>query len=168
MRREFSADLVGVIRDAVSAALGGSNIRSEVSVVTNLRQAEMDGDQIGQVIRNLVLNAREAMSDAGVISIRAENVIAKAEDGLRLSPGEYVRVSVTDRGHGIPPDVLARIFDPYFSTQRRGAQKGMGLGLTICHSAIQKHGGIITVDTKVGQGTTFAFYLPACLPGATS
>ncbi len=157
-------DLVGVIQESVSATLDGSDVRSEISVATSLRRAEMDGGQIGQVIRNLVLNAREAMSDGGILSIRAENFTVKAADGLKLSPGEYVRVSVSDPGHGIPADVLPKIFDPYFSTKQRGSQKGMGLGLTICHSVIQKHGGVITVDTKVGQGTTFAFYLPACAP----
>jgi PAS domain S-box-containing protein len=158
-------DLAGVIQESVSATLSGFNVRSEVSVAPGLRRADMDGGQIGQVIRNLALNAREAMSDGGAITIRAENVVVKAQDGLKLAPGEYVRVSVRDQGHGIPADVLPKIFDPYFSTKQRGTQKGMGLGLTICHSVIQKHGGVITVDTKVGKGTTFAFYLPACPPG---
>jgi signal transduction histidine kinase len=78
-----------------------------------------------------------------------------------LSAGEYVQVSIADQGTGIAQDVLPKIFDPYFSTKQRGAQKGMGLGLTICHSIVQKHQGAITVESTVGVGTTFHIYLPA-------
>jgi CheY-like chemotaxis protein len=72
-----------------------------------------------------------------------------------------VQVSVADQGCGIPPEILPRIFDPYFSTKKRDARKGMGLGLTICDSVIKKHGGAICVESKPGAGATFRFYLPA-------
>jgi CheY-like chemotaxis protein len=68
---------------------------------------------------------------------------------------------VTDQGVGVPKEILPKIFDPYVSTKQRGHQKGMGLGLTICHSVIQRHGGAITVESTVGQGTTFKIHLPA-------
>ena len=123
--------------------------------------AEVDEGQIGQVIRNLVLNAREAMPEGGVISVRAENVVLGPGENPSLPPGNYVRVSVVDRGCGIVKESLSLIFDPYFSTKQRGSQKGMGLGLTICHTIIQKHGGAIAVESELGVGTTFRFYLPA-------
>lgn len=70
-------------------------------------------------------------------------------------------MSIADQGTGIAQDVLPKIFDPYFSTKHRGDQKGMGLGLTICHAVVQKHGGAIAVKSEVGRGTTFDIYLPA-------
>jgi CheY-like chemotaxis protein len=72
-----------------------------------------------------------------------------------------VQIRVADQGCGIPPDVLPKIFDPYFSTKLRGTQKGMGLGLTICHSVVQKHAGAITVESTPATGTTFHVFLPA-------
>jgi CheY-like chemotaxis protein len=109
----------------------------------------------------LVQNAREAMPAGGVVFVRAENVVLGEQVQPPLPAGDYVRVTIADQGVGIPPDMLPKIFDPYFSTKDRGSQKGMGLGLTICHSVIQKHGGAIVVKSEVGVGTTFHVYLPA-------
>jgi CheY-like chemotaxis protein len=93
--------------------------------------------------------------------VRAENVVLGAQENPSLPPGAYVRVSIADRGGGIPKEVLPRIFDPYSSTKQRGDQKGMGLGLTICHRVIQEHGGAIAVESPPGGGTTFHLHLPA-------
>ena len=101
------------------------------------------------------------MTKGGVISVRAENVALGPHDHLSLPPGDYVRVSITDWGGGISREVLPKIFDPYFSTKQRGTQKGMGLGLAICHTVIQKHGGAIAVESEPGLGTTFRLFLPA-------
>jgi CheY-like chemotaxis protein len=117
--------------------------------------------RIGQVIRNLLLNAQEAMPAGGSITVRARNHVLIEGEIAGLAPGDYVRISVTDEGHGIPPEVKAKIFDPYFSTKQRGVQKGMGLGLTICHSIVQRHGGALTLESMVGKGSTFHVYLPA-------
>ena len=158
--------LPGVIQDSVSLAASGSRLRCDFSLAEDLWPAEVDAGQIGQVIRNLVLNAREAMPEGGVISVRAENVVLGPQEHPSLPPGDYVRVSITDWGGGIPKEVLSKVFDPYFSTKRRGAQKGMGLGLAICHTVIQKHGGAITVESEPGEGTTFR--LPCPRPGSCS
>jgi CheY-like chemotaxis protein len=96
-----------------------------------------------------------------VISVRAENEVLGPQGNPSLPSGDYVRISITDWGGGIPKEVLPRIFDPYFSTKQRGTQKGMGLGLTICHTIIQKHGGAIAVESEPGVGTTFRLHLPA-------
>jgi CheY-like chemotaxis protein len=122
----------------------------------------VDAGQIGQVIGNLVLNAREAMPEGGVVSIFAENVVLKSNEVPGLPPGDHIRISITDQGGGIAKEVLPKIFDPYFSTKRRGPEKGMGLGLTICHTIIRKHGGAIVVQSEAGTGTTFHIHLPAC------
>ena len=156
-----ATSLSAVIQEAVRPALSGSRVRCEFSLADDLWLAEVDAGQIGQVIRNLVLNAREAMPPGGVVSVRAENLVRGSHEKPSLPPGDYVRVSITDRGGGIPKEVLPKIFDPYFSTKQRGNLKGMGLGLTICRSIIQKHDGAIAVASQVGVGTTFHLYLPA-------
>jgi signal transduction histidine kinase len=136
-------------------------VRCDFALAEDLWPAEVDAGQIGQVIRNLVLNAREAKPTGGVICVRAENVVLGPQEHPSLPPGDYVRVSVTDWGGGIPKEVLPKIFDPYFSTKPRASQKGMGLGLAICHQVIQKHGGAIGVKSEPGAGTTFCLHLPA-------
>ena len=153
--------LSGLIQESVRPALSGSNVRCEFSLAEDLWVAEVDAGQIGQVIRGIVLNAREAMPQGGVILVRAENAVLSAQEQPSLAAGEYVRISIADQGTGIAKDVLPKIFDPYFSTKHRGDQKGMGLGLTICHAVVQKHGGAIAVKSEVGVGTTFDIYLPA-------
>ena len=154
-------DLASVLRESVPLALSGSNVRGEVFAAADLWPAEVDAGQIGQVVRNLVLNAREAMAGGGVVRLQGENLVLGPGRGPALPPGDYVRIRVSDQGCGIAPEVLPKIFDPYFSTKLRSAQKGMGLGLTICHSVVSKHGGAITVESTPGAGTTFDVFLPA-------
>lgn len=154
--------LAVVIRDAVRLGVSDSTVHCEVSLADDLWKVEADGEQMGQVFRNLLLNAREAMSERGLISIRAENELLESQQDLPTAAKECVRVTITDAGHGISKQTLNRIFDPYFSTKQRGADKGMGLGLTICQSIVRKHGGKITVESVVGKGTTFHVHLPAC------
>jgi CheY-like chemotaxis protein len=151
----------GLIQESVRLALSGSKMRCEFSLAEDLWPAEVDEAQMGQVIRSMALNAREAMPQGGAVGVRAENVVLSALEIPSLPAGDYVRVSIADHGIGIPKDVLPKIFDPYFSTKQRGDRKGMGLGLTICHSVVQKHEGAITVESTVGVGTTFDIYLPA-------
>jgi PAS domain S-box-containing protein len=154
-------DLRVLLQQSLDLGLSGSNSRGEPQFPPDLWPAEIDEDQIAQVIRNLVLNAREAMPSGGTVVLRAENLTLNVSHGLDLAPGNYLCISVTDEGAGIPAEILPKIFDPYFSTKERGIQKGMGLGLTICHSVIQKHGGTIKINSAVGRGTTVLCYLPA-------
>jgi signal transduction histidine kinase len=156
-------DLPALIRDSVRPALGGSAVQCRFALADDLWPVRGDADQIGQVVRNLVMNAREALPAGGVVTVRAENVDRRTPDMPALPPGGYVRVSIADQGVGISPQDLPRIFDPYFSTKQRGEKKGMGLGLTICHTIIHKHRGAFTVKTEPGRGTTFDFYLPSSL-----
>lgn len=155
------SDIKELLNDAVPLTLSGSNVKAEMSIQEALWSAEVDAGQIGQVIRNLVLNAREAMPDGGVVRVTAENVVLDSGAVRGLDAGEYLRIEIADEGEGIAREDLAKIFDPYFSTKQRGPQKGMGLGLTICHSIILKHRGSLTVDSVPGQGTTFRIHIPA-------
>ncbi len=150
-----------VVRESARPAVSGSRVRCDFTEADDLWCAEVDAGQIGQVIRNLVLNAREAMPEGGVIRIQTKNVVLAAGQHPHLPAGDYVRLSVADHGGGIPKDVLPNIFDPYFSTKQRGEQRGMGLGLTICHSVVKKHGGAISVESVPPVGTTFHVRLPA-------
>ena len=154
-------DIGELLRESVPLALTGSSVRGDVHAPSELWPALVDSGQIGQVIRNLVLNAREAMPKGGVITLRAANVVLGAGEHHNLPPGEYVHITVSDAGDGIRPEILPKIFDPYYSTKQRGPQRGMGLGLTICHSIVQKHKGTITVESVLHHGTTFHIHLPA-------
>jgi signal transduction histidine kinase/CheY-like chemotaxis protein len=155
--------LKGLIEDVASLALSGSNVVCTYSIPEDLWPVEIDRDQIGQVISNVVSNAREAMPNGGVLEIRSENVhidTIKAKGIPGLKEGRYVRVAFKDHGQGIHEEDLDKIFDPYFSTKDRGAQKGMGLGLTTALSIMKRHEGDIVVESKRGIGTTIYIYLP--------
>jgi CheY-like chemotaxis protein len=97
------------------------------------------------------------MPEGGLIHICAENMELRAGDVVTLPMGKYVRISITDSGIGIAADHLGKIFTPYFTTK----QKGSGLGLATSYSIIKKHNGLLTVESKIGRGTTFRIYLPA-------
>lgn len=154
-------DLKTLLRRSLDLALSGSNIRGECQVVADLWPADVDEALLGQTLRNLVLNAREAIPGGGTVRLHADNRVLGDPDGLGLPPGNYVRISISDEGPGMSPDTLPKVFDPYFSTKQRGSQKGMGLGLTICHAVIKRHGGVITIDSRPGKGTTVHCHLPA-------
>ncbi len=153
--------LAHLIQESAQLALSGSRVPFDFVPPPDLWLVDVDEGQMVQVFQNLVLNAREAMPAGGGVTAQAKNVVLKSGDVPPLPPGEYVQVSITDSGGGIPREIQAKIFDPYFSTKQRGEQKGMGLGLTICHAIIKRHGGAITVASVLGVGTTFHLHLPA-------
>jgi len=150
-----------IVRSSVLFALSGSNISSEFIMNDDLWPVEVDEGQMNQVFSNIVINARDAMPEGGMITIRADNVDVEEGEIGELPGGHYVKISIQDEGEGIAPEDLPRIFDPYFSKKERGADKGTGLGLSICHSIILKHGGYIGADSEVGKGTVITMYLPA-------
>jgi PAS domain S-box-containing protein len=149
-----------VLKASCRFAVTGSNIQCDFNLPDNLPAVDIDAGQINQVINNIIINAQQAMPEGGTIHVGAENIISSgimATQGVILNKGEYVRISISDHGAGIPADHLNKIFDPYFTTK----EKGTGLGLATSHSIIKKHGGYITVESVVGQGATFYIYLPA-------
>jgi PAS domain S-box-containing protein len=150
-----------VIKESSSFALSGSNVKCEYSLPGDLWPVEIDEGQTGQVIHNLVINARDALPKGGTITISGRNSIVTDDNNLSLSEGDYVQISVADKGVGISEENISKVFDPYFTTKEMGVQKGMGLGLAICHSIIKSHDGTIVVESEVKKGTTFHFYLPA-------
>lgn len=121
-----------------------------------------DPTQIHQVLMNLCTNASQAMAEkGGVLSVRWKPVDVSGTMTCRqtdLPPGPYMRLSVEDTGHGMSPEVVGRIFDPYFTTKEVG--KGTGLGLAVVQGIVKGHGGAVTVISEVGKGSTFEVYLP--------
>jgi two-component system cell cycle sensor histidine kinase/response regulator CckA len=146
-----------LIRDTASFSLRGSKVKCDFSAAADLWPVMADEGQLAQVIGNLVINADQAMPRGGTVVVRADNVTLDADSRLPLPAGRYVRVSVRDHGDGIQEENLQKIFDPYFTTK----QKGSGLGLSSSYSIIRKHGGLITVESEAGAGSTFDIYLPA-------
>jgi PAS domain S-box-containing protein len=133
--------------------------------------AYVDGGLIAIVLNNILKNCKDAMENGGTIFVRAARVIVDETSELVRSriidnPGGYIRIAFTDHGSGIDERIRPHIFDPYFSTKRRGAEKGLGLGLSIGYSIIKKHNGALLVETKPGAGTTVSVYLPVSDPSS--
>lgn len=149
--------LADFLPNAVSLVLSGSKCAARLSIAEELWPVAIDPDQIQQALNNILLNAEQAMPEGGFIEVRAQNRLVSALDPLPLAPGRYVQISIADKGVGIAPEHLAKIFDPYFTTKEHGT----GLGLTTTFSIIKNHKGHIAVESEVGQGTTFHLYLPA-------
>jgi two-component system cell cycle sensor histidine kinase/response regulator CckA len=120
-----------------------------------------DVTELHQVLLNLCVNARDAMTKHGRLTVSAQNFQLNQEAAKRLNaaPGSYVMLSVADTGSGIPPEVLPRIFEPFFST--KSPDNGTGLGLSTVANIVKRHGGCIDVETELGKGTKIKIYLPA-------
>jgi signal transduction histidine kinase len=123
-----------------------------------------DVRRMAEVMYNLVKNALDSGSPPEHITITAEPALLEPGNPGELEPGEYLKVSVSDKGEGIPPELQGKIFEPYFSTKANVTQKGLGLGLAICYSVVLKHGGTFLVESEPGRSTTLSFYLPAFEP----
>jgi PAS domain S-box-containing protein len=155
-----------LVRSSTELVLRHSPVRGDCEIDPDLWPVPANGTQLAQVLRGLILNAREASAPGGRVRVRAENTGRETPPPPGLPAGNYVRVTITDEGAGIPEHVLPKVFDPYFSTKDRGAQKGMGLGLTLCRALISRHGGTIALTSRPGHGTTVVFHLPAVPPVA--
>jgi two-component system, cell cycle sensor histidine kinase and response regulator CckA len=120
-----------------------------------------DPGQIEQVVMNLAVNARDAMSNGGTLKVRTQNVVMSDDDVRErppMPPGSYVLLTVRDSGHGMSKETLARVFEPFFTTKEVG--KGTGLGLATVYGVIKQSGGFIWVESVPGSGTAFEIYLP--------
>jgi CheY-like chemotaxis protein len=145
------------VREAAQFALSGSNILCRFNLAKDLWPCNIDKNQIGQVIDNIIINAQQAMPNGGAIQVTAANISFGENEHPPLAKGDYVKVSIKDFGIGIPTDIMPRIFDPFYTTKT----KGHGLGLATCYSIINRHGGCIEVESELGKGSTFHVYLPA-------
>jgi len=159
-----TAELIGDVARILKETLP-KNIDFQVRIPNDLWSVIGDAAQLGQVLMNLCINARDAMPAGGNLMIRARNRYL-VEEERRLAPGasqqRYVRVTVADTGVGIPSGVISRVFDPFFTTKEKG--KGTGLGLGAVLAIVRGHGGFVSLFSKVGKGTEFKVYLPAQTP----
>ncbi|MDP6705342.1 MAG: PAS domain S-box protein [Alphaproteobacteria bacterium] len=160
-----AGELLNDLKELLQRSLG-EDIAMAIDVVPDLWRCEVDPGQLEQAIVNLANNARDAMETGGRLDIEVKNQCmpdaAAAERG-GMEAGDYVVISVTDDGSGMPAAVKAKVFDPFFTTKDVG--KGTGLGLSMVYGFVQQSGGHVTVDSEVGRGTTFRLYLPRLMVG---
>jgi PAS domain S-box-containing protein len=150
--------------DMLRRALGGE-IEVETVISGGLWNTVVDPGQIENAILNLAINARDAMDGRGRLTIEAGNALLDEGYSTQhdLKPGQYVMLAVTDTGHGIAPELLERVFEPFFSTKPEG--KGTGLGLSMVYGLVKQSGGHIRIYSEVGEGTTVKVYLPRSFEG---
>ncbi len=154
-----SANIRQIIEESTKFVLSGTKVQCDFKFPDDLSPVKVDPVQINQVFTNLILNATQAMPDGGTIQIQAENNDITTGSNIPLKPGKYIKIMVIDKGIGISEKHIPKIFDPYFSTKR----KGKGLGLATTHSILDKHNGYIFAESQIDKGTTFHIYLPASI-----
>ncbi|MCL6729822.1 ATP-binding protein [Sphingomonas hankyongi] len=155
--RVDSTDLIGGMSDLLDRTLG-ERVKVEIDLGRETWPIYVDAHQLENAIVNLAVNARDAMDGQGLLRIATENVSLAANEVGDVRAGEYVRISVTDTGCGMPPEVLERAFEPFFTTKPVG--KGTGLGLSQIFGFAHQSGGEVGIESQVGRGTTVSIYLP--------
>ncbi|WP_194724675.1 PAS domain S-box protein [Noviherbaspirillum malthae] len=153
-------ELVGSLEDLLHRTMG-ANVRLEIRPTLNKWYARADSNQLENALINLAINARDAMPDGGTLTIETENV---TYDAVHPSPhtfveaGDYVVISVADAGVGMTEEVLAHVFEPFYTTKPPG--KGTGLGLSMVYGFAKQSRGAVTIDSRPGVGTTVRLLLP--------
>jgi CheY-like chemotaxis protein len=149
----YLGERIEAVRDVLNTGVGGS-VQLTTEVKNDVWPIKVDIAELETALVNLVINARDAMPDGGAITISVENVRLDDE----THQGEFVAIRVSDNGAGIPPDVLQKVFDPFFTTKPIG--KGTGLGLSQVHGFAYQAGGLVSVSSELGEGTTVTISLP--------
>ncbi len=157
-------DLSPIVKEGIKFLRASipSTIEIRQHIEASLEKVHADPTQIHQVLMNLCTNAAHSMRDTkGKLSVGLRGVTLDADfsaQRLQVTPGKYIKLTVSDTGHGIPPDIIQRIFEPYFTTKE--VSEGTGLGLAMIHGIVKSHNGAITVYSEPGQGTTFNVFFP--------
>ncbi|HSV98175.1 MAG TPA: PAS domain S-box protein [Spirochaetota bacterium] len=156
-----TVSLEEILRYSAEKLFVPDNVSIAIDIAEGLWPAKIDPGQIQRVIGHILMNAVEAMPTGGEALVIAENITIDAGHQIPVRPGRYIRISISDRGIGIPPENVTRVFDPYFTTKTTYSEKGMGLGLSLSYSIVKRHHGHIVIDSTVNAGTTVVLYLPA-------
>jgi CheY-like chemotaxis protein len=162
MRPVNIQDTLSVFAEMLPRVLS-ENIQVKIHAASSGQLINADTGMVEQMLMNLAVNARDAMPEGGSLTISAEVVEltpALARLNQEARPGQFMRVSVTDTGCGIPAAFLPRIFEPFFTTKPVG--KGTGLGLAAVYGIAKQHGGWVEAQSQPGQGSTFQIFLPTC------
>lgn len=149
-------DAKSLVKDISEILLAGSSIKLQFSCSAPQTYIKADPTQIEQVVSNLITNAAQAIGKSGSIGIDLQEVLLEENSSIPLEKGRYLKMEISDTGPGIPPDILPNIFDPFYSTKK----KGSGLGLATSYKIIKNHNGLMTVNSTPGKGTSFVIYLP--------
>ncbi len=152
-----TASIKEIIKNAVKFVLSGCQIKWFCDFPGDLWNVMIDKGQISQVIHNIVLNSRQAMSHSGRIDISAENRIIDPGENTGLKEGSYIKIVISDEGPGISEEAREKIFDPFFTTKKEGS----GLGLALSYSIVKRHGGYIDLNVPEDKGASFTIFLPA-------
>jgi PAS domain S-box-containing protein len=150
--------------ESVLRRAGTTGIEFEIDLERKAHSAVIDSARLESALLNLVVNARDAMPEGGRITIATRNVTLRDHEAGSLKAGDYVRVTVSDTGTGMPPEVVARAFEPFFTTKEVG--KGTGLGLSQVYGFIKQSDGEVVIESRPGEGTSIAIYLPAVVAEA--
>lgn len=139
----------------------------ELQLDNNLKNVAADAGQCEQILMNLCINAKDSMPEGGKLTLKTENVCLNGGPdsvNINLPPGDYIRLSIADTGHGISEDALMHIYEPFFTTKEKG--KGTGLGLSMVYAIVKNYDGAIECSSNLGAGTTFRIYLPPAVAAA--
>jgi PAS domain S-box-containing protein len=154
---------IETFRNMMASSIG-STTRLVTTLPADLWPVKADPSELELALMNVVLNARDAMPNGGVIVLAAENVALSRADTRAGLEGDFVALRVSDTGSGIAPDLLPKVFDPFFTTKQ--ANKGSGLGLSQVYGFVHQSGGTVTIDSALGRGTTVTLYLPRATDAA--
>ena len=154
-----TVDIREILKKTVKSLTDGTNIKVLFYFAENLKNCDIDENQITQVFYNIVLNARQSMSKGGILKVKAVNVEKNKEgySSLLEFGKNYIEIIIIDTGTGIPTEIISKIFDPFFSTKKHGS----GLGLAAASSIINRHNGVIEAKSSIKEGTSMYVYLPS-------
>jgi CheY-like chemotaxis protein len=145
-----------ILKENISILFKGTNIKAELHIDENLNLCNVDEDKIRQLFGSIIINAREAMPDGGVINISVTNEHVVQSERLPFASGNYVSIQIRDNGCGMSPEIIKNLFKPYFTTKPNRS----GLGLASAMIIAESHQGYITVSSEVNTGSTFTVYIP--------
>jgi signal transduction histidine kinase len=152
---------VGPVGPTLAEALAGSRLSWRLGLPAGLPPVRHDTQLLGLVFWHLAQNAQEAMGEGGLLSVTGSVRQLRASEVPPLGAGDHVQLVFRDAGPGVSPEIIERIFDPYFSTKPRGASRGTGLGLALCRAILHRHHGAITAASPADGGAEFTVWLPA-------